>query len=90
LTLTTTSSTQQTATTEMAMTKKSVNDRADKVDAVEGDDSNTGDITTLDVVLFFFNLRKHLTILFFVGVLNIISLVLAMFSPRNECWAVTV
>ncbi len=35
------------------MTKKSINDRADTVDAVNGDDSNTSDITTLDVVLFF-------------------------------------
>jgi hypothetical protein len=44
--------------------KKSVNDQADTVNAVDRDDSNTGDITTSDVA-FFSNLRKRLTILFF-------------------------
>jgi hypothetical protein len=69
--------------------KKSINNQADTVDAVDRDDSNTGDITTSDVVLFS-NLRKQLTIIFFVGVSNIVSLVLAMASPRNECRAATV
>ncbi len=31
--------------------KKSIDYRADTIDAVDRDDSNTGDITTLDVVL---------------------------------------
>jgi hypothetical protein len=31
--------------------KKSIDNQADTIDAVDRDDSNTGDITTLDVVL---------------------------------------
>jgi hypothetical protein len=38
--------------------KKSINDQADTVDAVDGDDSNTDDITTLDVVHFFQPLKQ--------------------------------
>jgi hypothetical protein len=36
--------------------KKSVNNQGDTVNAVDGDDLNTGDITTLDVICFFSNL----------------------------------
>ncbi len=45
--------------------KKSIKDQADAVDAVDGDDSNTGGIKTLAEVGFFFNLQKQLTILVF-------------------------
>ena len=38
--------------------KKIVNNWADTVDAVDGDNSNIGDITTLDVVHFFFQPSK--------------------------------
>jgi hypothetical protein len=38
--------------------KKSVKVQADTVNAVDGDDSNTGDITTSDVVLLFFQPSK--------------------------------
>ncbi len=33
--------------------KKSVDNQADTINAVDGDESNTGDITTSNVVLFF-------------------------------------
>jgi hypothetical protein len=38
--------------------KQSVDDQADTVDAVDGDDSNTGDIRTSFVVRFFFQPLK--------------------------------
>jgi hypothetical protein len=38
--------------------KKSINDQADAVDAVDGDDLNTGSIKTLDEVGFFFQPLK--------------------------------
>ncbi len=38
--------------------KKSVNNQVDTVDAVDGDDSNTGDITISDVVCLFFQPSK--------------------------------
>ncbi len=44
--------------------KKSVDDWADTVDAVDGDDSNTGDITTSDVVLFFPTFKSNLPFFF--------------------------
>ncbi len=69
--------------------KKSVNDWADTVNAVDRDDSNTGDITTSDVVRFFFQPSKPTYRSFFVGVSNIFLLMLFMVSPRNECWAMT-
>jgi hypothetical protein len=45
--------------------KKSINNQADAVDAVDGDNSNNGGIKTSDKVGFFFNLQKQLTILVF-------------------------
>ncbi len=45
--------------------KKSINDWADTVNAVDGDNSNTGGIKTLDKVGFFSNLQKQLTVFVF-------------------------
>ncbi len=45
--------------------KKSIDNQADAVNAVDGDDSNTGGIKTLDKVGFFSNLQKRLTVLVF-------------------------
>jgi hypothetical protein len=71
--------------------EKSINDQADAVNAVDGDDSNTGGIQTLDKHRFFFpTFESDLPFLFFVGVSNIVSLVLAMVSPKNECLGETV
>jgi hypothetical protein len=70
--------------------EKSINNRADAVDAVDGDDSNTGGIKTLDEVIFFSTFKSNLLFLFFVGVSNIVLLVLAMVSPKNECLGATV
>jgi hypothetical protein len=66
--------------------KKSINDRADAVDAVDGDDLNTSGIKTLDKADFFFQPSKATyRFCFFVGVSNIVLLVLAMVLPKNEC-----
>ncbi len=72
--------------------EKSIDDQADAVDAVDGDDSSTSGIKTLDKVgVFFSTFESNLPFLFFVGVSNIISLVLAiMVSPKNECLRTTV
>jgi hypothetical protein len=65
--------------------KKSIDDQADAVNVVDGDHSNTGGIKTLDEVIFFPTFKSDLPFLFFAGVLNIVLLVLAMVSPKNEC-----
>jgi hypothetical protein len=70
--------------------EKSIKDQADAVDAVDGDNSNTGGIKTSDEVFFFSTFKSNLPFLFFVGVSNIVSLVLAMVSPKNECLGATV
>ncbi len=71
--------------------KKSINNQADAVDAVDGDDSNTSSIKTSGEVGFFFpTFKSDLPFLFFVGVLNIVLLVIAMVSPKNECLGATV
>jgi hypothetical protein len=57
---------------------------------VDGDDSNTGGIKTSDKVFFFPTFESDLPFLFFVGVSNIVLLVLAMVSPKNECLGATV
>ncbi len=44
--------------------KKSVNDWADAVDAVDGDDLNTSGIKTLDKVVFFTTFERDLPFLF--------------------------
>ena len=45
--------------------EKSINDRANAVDAVDRDNLNTGGIKTSDEVFFFSNLQKRLTVLVF-------------------------
>ena len=52
--------------------EKSINDRANAVDAVDRDDSNTGGIKTSDEVVFFPTFESNLLFLFFVGVYNIV------------------
>jgi hypothetical protein len=66
--------------------KKSVNNQEDTVDAVNRDDSNTVDVSTLDVVHFFSTFKTDLPFFFFVGVSNIFMLMLFMVLPMNECW----
>jgi hypothetical protein len=71
--------------------KKSIDDQADAVNAVDGDNSSTGGIKTLDKVGFFPTFESNLPFLFFIGVSNIILLVFAiMVSPKNECLRATV
>jgi hypothetical protein len=71
--------------------KKFIDNQADAVDAMDRDDSNTSGIKTLDKVNFFFpTFESDLPFLFFVGVSNIVLLVLAMVSPKNECLGATV
>ncbi len=89
LTLTTTSSTQQTATTEMTMTK--IRRQLSGYSWCSGRRwlehrwyYNFG------CSPFFPTFESNLPFFFFVGVSNIISLVLAMVLPRNECWVATV
>ena len=45
--------------------KKSIDNWADAVNVVDGDDLNTGGIKTLDKVGFFSNLQKQLTVFVF-------------------------
>jgi hypothetical protein len=68
--------------------EKSINNQADAVNSVDGDDSNTGGIKTLDEVVFFFSTFESNLPFFFCR--SIISLVLAMVSPKNECLGATV
>jgi hypothetical protein len=69
--------------------KKSVNNQEDTVDAVEdnGEDLNTDEKMTSDVVRFFFRILGHdLPSFFFAGVAYIFWLFLVMVSSMNECW----
>jgi hypothetical protein len=88
--LTTTSVTQQTATTEMTMMKSpSMIERMQLMQWTET--TRTLAVLKLRIKLFFFStFKSNLPFLFFVGVLNIILLVLAMVSPKNECLGATV
>jgi hypothetical protein len=71
--------------------KKSIDNQADAVDAVDRDNLNTSGIKTLDKVGFIFpTFKSNLQFLFFVGVLNIVLLVLTIVSPKNECLGATV
>jgi hypothetical protein len=90
LTLTTMSATQQTATMEMMMTKSlSTIERMQLMQWTEA--TQTPAVLELRTKSVFFpTFKSDFPFLFFVGVLNIVLLVLAMVSPKNEFLAVTV
>jgi hypothetical protein len=89
-TLTLTSVTQQTATTEMTMMKNpSTIERMQSMQWTEM--TQRPAVLKLWTKSFFFStFESNLLFLFFVGVSNIVLLVLAMVSPKNECLGATV